>query len=373
MINLRRSGIYKNIFIIIFALSITIYGVLILKFSSEVAKTTVNAINRCINVIIPAFFGFMVVSNLIVKTNIYTVLSKPFSLFSRYILKLPTEYFSIFIISNIGGYPIGVKTITEMVNEDKMSKQEAENLICSCFCCSPSFIMVIIGIGIFTNSKVGLLIYLSILISNLLISIIIGIGKPVPPKNTAKKKISFSMKILSDSVYSTAKTIFLICIMVIFFAIFNSMLNCTGTIPHIVNTFSDILHCSKNNFTVVVNTIMEISNISDFCKFSYSYIPVMTCLLSFGGICVFAQFVSICNKKYSLNKFYITRPLQITLSCAMSMILFKLFGSTIYISTSNSNIHLRSCKSYISLICLIIMVIALLYKMNNRFLKKNMV
>lgn len=370
MKQINKKSNYYNIFIVLCTLCIVIYGVLILKFTREISKATVNAIYRCIEIIIPSFFGFMVVSNLLVKTNIYTVLSKPFSIISRYIFKIPTQYFSVLIISNIGGYPIGIKTISQMCVENKISQLDAQRLICSCFCCSPSFIISVIGIGIFSNSKIGLYIYISILLSNLIIGIIEGIGKPVPQVKKSNAKIEFNFKILSDSIYSTSKTIFLICIMVVFFCIFNCVLECSNAIPKLAHFISNVLPLKLSESTATVNTILEISNITAFEKYSFNCIPIMTGLLAFGGICVFAQTITICNKQINLKKFYMTRPVQIGLSALISFIIFKLVPSNMAVSTPVKYVAFTDKNSYISVIFLFIMVISVLNKCNNRFSHK---
>lgn len=372
MAKINKNSNYYNIFVVLCTLCITIYGVLILKFTKEISEATVNAIYRCIEIIIPSFFGFMVVSNLLVKTHVYIILSKPFSLISRYIFKIPSEYFSVFIISNIGGYPIGIKTISQMRMENKISSQDSESLICSCFCCSPSFIISVIGIGIFCNAKIGLYIYLCILISNIIIAIISGIGKPVPKVKKYNPEIKFNFSILADSIYSTSKTIFLICIMVIFFCIFNCVLECSNALPAVANFISNVLPIKLSEATATVNTIFEISNITEFEKYSFNCIPLITGLLAFGGICVFAQVITICNKQINLKKFYITRPLQIIISALISLAIFKLIPSNIAVSAGVKQVAFTHKNSIFSAICIVIMVICVIIKANNRFLNKNM-
>lgn len=372
MVKKNKKSNYYNIFVLLCTLCITIYGGLILKFTEEISIATVNGIYKCIEVIIPSFFGFMVVSNLLVKTNVYIILSKPFCLISKYLFKLPSEYFSIFIISNIGGYPIGIKAIYQLFMDNKINSKDAERLICSCYCCSPSFIISIIGIGLFNNMKIGIYIYLCILLANVIIIILTGIGKPIPQIKKVNYKIKFNFKVLSDSIYSASKTIFLICTMVIFFNIFNCILQCSNVIPTIANFISNLFTLQSNNVITTINTIFEISNITDFSKYSYNCIPIITGLLAFGGICVFAQIITISNRKINLKKFYITRPLQIAISVLISFIVLKLLPNNIAIFSSVKPIVFTYKNSIISLICLFIMVINVLIKVSNGFFHKTM-
>ena len=82
--------------IIIFLL--ILFCVLLLVFSKEVSKSIINSISLCLNVIIPSLFGFMVISNILIKSNIYIYMSRPFYLISKYLFRIPPELFSVFFV-----------------------------------------------------------------------------------------------------------------------------------------------------------------------------------------------------------------------------------------------------------------------------------
>ena len=103
----------------IIAILIIFFAVGLIKYSKEVSSAVILSIESCLKIIIPSLFAFMVLSNLIVKSNIYILISKPFSLISRYLFRIPPELFSIFLLSNIGGYPIGAKLLTELTQQEK--------------------------------------------------------------------------------------------------------------------------------------------------------------------------------------------------------------------------------------------------------------
>lgn len=357
IINSKSLSVFLTIIILI-------YAILVLIFSDTVAKATKMAIERCINVIIPSFFGFMVVTNVIVKSDMYILISKPFYFLSKYILKIRPELFSIFLISNIGGYPIGIRTITEMLDNNKITKQEAERMICFCYSCAPSFIFTVVGLGLFGNIKTGLYIYLSIVISNIIIAFITGKKENNITKNTKQiVSLKFNTKILIDSVISTAKALFLICIMIIFFTVFISVISQTGLLNLLNRLICSITGFNEQNTFSAFNSLLEISNVSQFQRFSFNAIPIITALLSFGGTCVFLQIISICNKSFSLKKYYITRPFQIILSSLISYCIIRF--SDISISAISYS-YTKVCYTHnnpIGFICLGMMVICLLIKL----------
>lgn len=51
----------------------------------------------------------MAFATLIIKTNIGEVTATPLWYIARYILRLDKKTFAVFILSQIGGYPVGVR------------------------------------------------------------------------------------------------------------------------------------------------------------------------------------------------------------------------------------------------------------------------
>ena len=56
----------------------------------------------------------MAFATLIIKTNIGEVTATPLWYISRYILRLDKKTFAVFILSQIGGYPVGVRLLSEL-------------------------------------------------------------------------------------------------------------------------------------------------------------------------------------------------------------------------------------------------------------------
>lgn len=356
--------------IVIFAAAI--FSVMLIIYSKEVSTAVIASINSCMTVIIPSLFGFMAVSNIIIKSNIYVWLSKPFYPISKYILRIPPELFSVFILSNIGGYPIGAKLLCELLEEKKITDTDAESMMCCCFCSGPAFIIGAVGINIFSSVLTGFIIYISIVCSNFFIAAIMGLKREIPSSVKKKYNVHFSSDILIESVSSTIKTLTMICGMIIFFAVFIQVLKTS----QLIVSMSELVSCigiSIENSNSIITSIIEISTVSGFSKFAYSFIPVITSLCAFGGICVIIQLSSITNSKIKMKRFIITRPFQIILSGAISWVLLNAFSKKIAIMTIYHPVITSERKSILPTIILIIMIILLFVKNNSRFLKKGMI
>lgn len=70
-----------------------LYCVLLIINAEAVTDGITESIFRCINIIVPSLFAFMAVSGVIIKSRIYSYISKPFHFFSKYILNVPDNLF----------------------------------------------------------------------------------------------------------------------------------------------------------------------------------------------------------------------------------------------------------------------------------------
>lgn len=359
--------------IISFSSLLLFFAVMILKFSSVTSKAIVNSTYSCLTVIIPSLFAFMVISNIIILSNAYAYISKPFYLISKYLLRIPPELFSVFLISNLAGYPVGAKLITDLFNNNKISKKDAETMLCYCFASGPAFIIGAIGIIVFSSVLVGLIIFSSIILSNLFIGIIIGFSRTIPKKTTEKIKLSYSSNMLVDSIESASKSLALICGMIVFFSVIISICDEIGIISFLTKMVTDLFNISSNNSNSMIKAFFEISNISQISKYSYSIFAVITGIISFGGICVIMQLIGIIKKRLSIKLFLITRPLQVFLSAVFSYILINMFAKPIVIQAIISPLTIRKGNSIFPSILLIIMTILLLSLKKSSISKKGVI
>ena len=98
----------------IIALAVIFISIFIIIFSEQASLTVVKSINTCLDVIIPSTFIFMVISSYILSNELYKVIFLPFLIVLKKILKLNERQLSVFLLSLIGGYPIGLKLLKEV-------------------------------------------------------------------------------------------------------------------------------------------------------------------------------------------------------------------------------------------------------------------
>lgn len=348
----------KNNISIIFI--ILIYMVLVIIWADDISSYVLNALKSCLNIIIPSMYIFMIISDFLITSNIYVLFGKPFGLIARYVFRLPEKLFSIFLISSIGGYPIGAKLIADLYKTNKIDKNTADDMLSYCYLSGPAFIGGIIGVEIFSDIKTGILIFLSILTANFIIAFFIGLKNDIPSPEKNYEQYKIRMSDLITSISNGGKSMFGICTVIIFFSSIICIAEKSGLITCISRLIDDYTKLNLTNGIAVVKTFTEISNIILF-EADFKLLPLLTALLSFGGICVIIQIKSIIPEQLSIKNFIILRIISMPLSYCICKLLILLFFNE-YISAYAPAHISHSQNSPILTLFLLIMTILFLLK-----------
>ena len=97
---------------------------------------------------------------------------------------------------------------------------------------------------------------------------------------------------------------------------------------------------------------------------SYRYVPVITSLFSFGGVCIFLQIISIVNGNFKSGKFIAVRFISMIISYFLSLAIMNTFSDTVFVNNLSESHRVLSNISPIPSVFLLIMTILLLSKKN---------
>lgn len=328
-------------------------------FSKEILQEVSATIFRIINIVFPSLFGFMVGCDFLVRTGLYKCVCIIFKPLAK-VFNMPDEIFLVFILSCIGGYPVGLRLISQLYGDESISSKTAQQLICFCYCPSPSFIIGVVGIGIFNNIKVGLWVYFSILMANLIIAFVLcHISKPMIVSHDKKPTLSSENLILS--VTECGKSMLVISAVIIFFSYIITLLDCMN--------FFNILRISNGN--ILLKSIFEVTCISNIIA-DYNLIPLITFIFSTGGLSIILQIFALNYKKISLKNFLIFRLPVATLTGLISFVVFKLVKFDILCDYTYSVHQNSSDYSILSSICIFFMIITIFFQKKTSISKKSM-
>lgn len=283
---------FKNILlcIIIFSLFLTL-----IMFNKTVVEGALDGMVICAQRIIPSLFPFTVVAVFLYNGRYL----------DSFVSKSEAgQKFIIFIISCLGGFPIGAKIISEAYNGGRISRTTAENMLCCAINAGPAFCVSVVG-NIYYSNQIGIIVFASSVISALLIFLIFN-KKSELPETTNHSPGSFTENFVY-SVSSAAAAMLSICAYIV---IFSSIINLVDTY-FTDNVFKNVLVGTLEVTTAVTNS----KNIYLSCFF-----------IGFSGISIITQVISITKCfKPNIFKIILSRILNGLLLTSNAFILIKIF------------------------------------------------
>lgn len=307
----------RNFFTLLF-LSFTFC---LLIFSKSNLPAIKSGLQLWANSVIPSLFPFFVATELLMHTNIIHHLGILLNKFMRPLFNIPGEGAFAFIMGIVSGYPVGAKIASNFRKNNICSKEECERLLSFTNNSGPLFIIGTVGILMFKNSSIGILLFITHLLACISVGIIFRFWKTnsssaISKKYSLSKKETFNAtknkaihlsnlgEILSESITSSISTILLIGGFIVIFSSVISILNATGILNHISNIFIPLFnyfHIDISFIKPLISGILEIttginsiSNIT--CKKLSINIIFASFLLGFGGISILLQVLSITAK-----------------------------------------------------------------------------
>ena len=332
----------KNFFPLIF-ISFTLC---LLIFSKNNLPAVKSGLSLWANSVVPSLFPFFVATELLMHTNIVSQLGLILNNYMKPLFNVRGEGSFAFIMGIISGYPVGAKIATNFRKNNICTKEECERLLSFTNNSGPLFIIGTVGILMFKNSTIGILLFITHILACISVGIIFRFWKKNKQselynlKNSSKintkKEVSFSNlgEVLAESITSSISTILLIGGFVVIFSsiisilqssgILNLISTCLSPIANSLNIDTTFISSILTGILEITNGINSISNIA--CKKISINIIITAFLLGFGGISVLLQVWSITSKTdLSIKPYLYGKIIQGFLAGFYTYILINIF------------------------------------------------
>ncbi len=346
-----KSYTIKMSVVTVIALSLCIMILGLPKISSD---GVIDGLILCSQVIIPSLFPFCVIALFCQKSQVIYRLSKLIAPISKKLFHLSGEQFCVFLMSMLAGYPVGVRLIRELYDQNKISLRRARKMMLYCVNAGPAFILTAVGQGILQDKILGVILLLSNTITTLILAAIIELKeKPIEYKNERKNIILGDAFV--DATAESTHAILGICSWVILFSAFLAVINC-GILP---NAVAKMITMAAEVTTAAAN--------------AGGNVLIISLILSFGGLSVHCQIYSIGKEIMpSYPNFALFRLLHAAISAGITFLLLKLDKRTI-VTISNGILIKRANTSfsYAGAAALIMMSICLIISISSNKKQKN--
>ena len=285
--------------------AVIILGILGSSVSAEYVK---SGIALCINTVIPAVFPFMLISSLIMVSGCATELGSFFRIPLKWIFGTNSGAACPIALGFLCGYPVGAISAADAFDKGDISKKEFEDILT--FINVPSAAFVIGGVGgsMLSSRKMGITIYVCMLLSAIAVGII---GRPFRKKktdNTVKIPINTPhmpvSAIITESISRSARSMLVVCACVITFSALS------GTLCAVMPS-SEILKVAVSGLFEVSSGAKAASSVSN-----NAYAPLLCAsVCAWSGVSVHVQIISACRDRgISFIPFFISKAAQSALA-----------------------------------------------------------
>lgn len=320
-----------------------IFTISLIIFSNSNINAVKSGINLWINNLIPSLFPFFIAVELLNNTFLPKLIGKIFHKVMKPLFNVPGIGAYALFMGIISGYPMGAKIVTDLRKKKLCTKEEAERLITFTNNSGPLFILGTVGISLYANTSLGILLLTTHLLSCFTVAFIFRFWKIKKRTENIKETTDYSDilyikdlgKILSDSIINAIKSIILIGGFVIFFSVILSILKQIYFFKlffYILSPSFTALNINTSFITPLISGLIEITAGIGFISNIHSTIlsinVIFTAfLLGFGGISILLQVWSIIsNSDISIKPYIIGKLLQGIFASIYTVIIISHFS-----------------------------------------------
>lgn len=341
----KSSKVFSALIAVVFILLITIFP----DISSQGVS---RGLIISANVIIPSLFPFMVCVLMLIKSGFY-IKNRLINNVLYAVFGHNFDMFFVYLLSMLGGYPVGARLINELYSQNIIDKKAADIMLMYCVNAGPAFVISVVGSGVFGSYKVGAVLLLSHILASVIIAVLCGLV--LKRHNNYSKATSSVQKTFSEnfveSVAESSSSILKICSFVILFSAINAYLDCF---------FGDLSILKYiGYFTEVTSAVVNTKNVI-FISF----------LLGFSGLSIWCQIFALTQgRKINLFCFCLGRILHGAISALNTLAIISIFDITL--PTFNNSVSFSKKILYsdmsvsISLAAMFIVLIIFIYTKNS--------
>ena len=281
--------------------------------SDIVIKSVSFAVTLCINNLFPSMLPFLILSSILSNYGFVELVSHILSPLMRNLFHLNSNCAYILILSMLSGSPSNAKYIKELLDSNKITSSDANQILLFSHFVNPIFIIGTVGTIFLDNKTYGFIILISHYLANLIIGIMLrkkSIPSSIPSNNNFFNIQSKGfITTLKNAIKDTIDTL-----LVIF-----------GTITSAL-VFSSIIN-AYFNFNPIFNGLLEVTSGLKYVSIESNTILlkiiISTFFISFGGFSIHAQVMSILdNKDIKYIPYLEARILQGLISSIIAYIMY---------------------------------------------------
>ena len=197
---------------------------LIFRDPALIASRMRQGLALCASTLIPTLFPFMILSELLVRSNIVKYAEKIMNAPMRLLFGVSGACAGPLILGIACGFPVGARTAVSLYSRGAISRKDAQRVISFCNCPSYAFTVYAVGESLWKSRDTGIFLYFVILGTTLFYAVISSAfsrKEAVIPADVERKPAAAARdglaKTFTSSVTSASGAMIGVCAYVLFF------------------------------------------------------------------------------------------------------------------------------------------------------------
>ena len=281
--------------------------------------------------VLPSLLPFFFLTTLLTKTGTLLSLSEKLSPVSKFLFKQKGVSFYAFVMSILSGYPIGSRIVYDLKTQNVISRSESEKLSVLASTSGVIFIIGVVGITMFKSKTIGVLLYLTHILSAVLVGIIFRNHGNLT-RNENFKINHPTDSILYESVYGSVISSLIVGGFISIFYVFTDVALNNNLLTPIEFIFDKIFTLFGGNKEVARAFSVGLIECTRGCK-ELSALPITPltialsgALISFSGLSIIMQSLAFLQKAEVNSLFFIKgKLLQTLITFILLYFIFALF------------------------------------------------
>lgn len=277
----------------------------------QTAEAVRQGLHLCATAVLPALFPFFVLSSLLVACGSADAAGQVLSPVMGRLFGCSGAGGAAVFLGLAGGYPLGARTVGELLRTGRICQEEAEHLLSFCNNAGPAFILSVVGNGIFHDIRVGMSLWLIHVLSALLTGLLLCRTfrrRRRSPTVSSSAAVSQSLPTaLAEALTSAGTTAVSISAAITFFLVLLTLLT----------DLTGVHHPLFVGFVELTNGLLQLSPTAPHSRIWAA------ALLGWGGCSVHCQTLALLSGLPLNLRYYFTgKALQSLLSAALAALLW---------------------------------------------------
>lgn len=338
-------SITKTFFLAITSISLALALIL---FPKESLDASIRGMQMWWDVVFPSLLPFFIVSELLIGFGVVTFIGTLLEPFMRPLFRVPGVGGFVWAMGLASGNPAGAKITARLRNEKKITRIEAERLVCFTNSANPLFIFGAIAVGFFQDAFLGFLLAAAHYLGNVFVGFIMRYYGRDEERSSHRYERSGLItalklmhqdrlkdgrpigKLLGDAVHSSVRTLLMIGGFIILFSVLNKILSIVGVTKLLASLFSIAFiafHIPTELSIPFISGLFEITLgaklISQTDVELLEKVVIASFIIAFGGFSIQSQVASIlAETDIRFKPFFVARIIHGFLSAIIAYLLW---------------------------------------------------